>query len=183
MKQPVTDEPRELLKGLPSGVGRSAGRTRQRRFGRLQRRHWVATAISLNLTPMIDTVFNLLFLFMIISRFGAQEGMLPAKLPAAQAAAAAVVSTEIPRTPIRIHLRPVAGSSDCLATVERFAETPVAPDGLAAVMRQISQQGGFDANTPVHLFADDRIAWDHVVNAYNAALANGFSKIYFAGGS
>ena len=54
----------------PVARGRTRGfceRARQRRGG------WT---LSLNLTPMIDTVFNLLFLFMIISRFGAIEGLV-----------------------------------------------------------------------------------------------------------
>jgi hypothetical protein len=33
----------------------------------------------------------------------------------------------------------------------------------------------------VHLLADDDIPWEHVVNAYNAALAAEYEKIFFAG--
>jgi hypothetical protein len=40
---------------------------------------------------------------------------------------------------------------------------------------------GFDEQAPVHLIAGDDIAWDHVVNAYNAAFAAQFTRIYFAG--
>jgi len=135
---------------------------------------------TLNLTPMIDVVFLLLFFFMTVSRFSALEGMLPAKLPAQ---AAAAPTAEIPRTPLRVRL--LADPADpgvCRATIDRFHETPITLDLLVPALRRIREMGaGFDRDTPVHLLAADSVAWDHVVNAYNAALAAEFAKIYFAG--
>ncbi len=40
---------------------------------------------------------------------------------------------------------------------------------------------GFDADTPIHLLPGDNVAWDHVVNAYNAGYAAGYDEIYFVG--
>ena len=129
--------------------------------------------MSMNLTPMIDVVFLLLFFFLMVSRFGA-EGMLAARLPAR-----AGVSTDVPRTPLQIRF--TSAESDVIAvTVEPFHPDPLPIAGLSeALVTIIDTRPGFDARTPVHLLATDEILWDHVVNAYNAAYAAGFQDIRF----
>lgn len=155
---------------------------RDRVLGRRRYRRRTGWVMSLNLTPMIDTVFNLLFFFMIVSRFGAIEGTLPARLPArgGQPAAAAA---EIPRTPIRIRLQPAgANGAGCRATIDHFRETPLEVRSLASALEQIrTNEAGFDSQTPVYLLAGDSVAWDHVVNAYNAAMSAQYERIFFAG--
>jgi biopolymer transport protein ExbD len=128
---------------------------------------------------MIDIVFLLLFFFLVVSRFQALEGMLPAQLPPQTKA----VSTGIPQTPIRIRfLHQLRTPQQCLVTIDRFNETPFAINLLADELAKIRVGvAGFDRNTPVHLLADDDIPWEHVVNAYNAALAAEYEKIFFAG--
>jgi biopolymer transport protein ExbD len=149
--------------------GRAAGSGRQARSG---------GAMSLNLTPMIDVVFLLLFFFLTVSQFRRADGMLPAQLPA-QAAAAAI---DIPRTPIRIRfVADTASPDDCRVKVERFSESAIPIRNLAAELKRIQEdEPGFDSSTPVHLLAGDDIRWDHVVNAYNAALSAEYEKVFFA---
>lgn len=156
---------------------------RRHRASYRRRNRKIPYVITLNLTAMIDTIFNLLFLFIIISRFGALEGMLPAKLPARVVQASATPAGEVPRVPIRIRLTPdPTDAAGCRATIDRFNEAPLALSALPAALRSIRDAGiGFDRQTPVHLLARDDVAWDHVVNAYNAAMAAEFEKIYFAG--
>lgn len=157
-------------------AGRTTGRNRPQAPGGRHRRTGLV-AITLNLTPMIDVVFLLLLFFLTASRFGSNEGMLPANLPAR----AAAVSVEIPRTPIRVRFVAQPNEPDqCNVTIERFNETPLPLAKLGPSLRKIQEQPGFDANTPVHLIAGNDIRWDHVVNAYNAALAAGYGKVYFA---
>jgi len=156
----------------------STRRTRRGRYSYRYKRPWHPT---INLTPMIDTVFNLLFFFMVASRFGAIEGLLPAKLPVHAAAQA----NAVPRMPLRIHLVPDAKQADrCTITIERFQEQSIAIGQLPNILKKIrSEQSGFDSDTPVYLMAADDVAWDHVVNAYNAALTADYEKIFFGGGS
>jgi len=137
---------------------------------------WV---MSLNLTPMIDIVFLLLCYFLMMSQFRTPEGVLPARLPTARGGTPA----EIPRTPIRVRFQPDAGSPGrCTVTIDQFTDSSIEIGSLAGRLREIREQvPGFDADTPVHLLAADDVAWDHVVNAYNAALAAEYVKIYFAG--
>ncbi len=157
-------------------AGRSTGRNRPGPLDRPHRRTGLV-AITLNLTPMIDVVFLLLLFFLTASRFGSNEGMLPANLPARSAA----VSTEIPRTPIRVRFVAQPNQPDrCNVTIERFNEAPLPLAELGPSLRKIQEQPGFDVDTPVHLMAGNDIRWDHVVNAYNAALAAGYAKVYFA---
>ncbi len=167
--------------GTSSSETRSKlGRRRRGGLRSLRERRRAGQPITLNLTPMIDTVFNLLFLFMIMSRFGPLEGLLSAKLPE-RAAVAQTAGIEIPRTPIRLQFVTTAAAPDkCSVTIERFNEWPMPLADLEGALRRIQQQPGFDANTPVHLMAGDNVRWDHVVNAYNAALAARYEKVYFA---
>lgn len=135
-------------------------------------------AVSLNLTPMIDVVFLLLFFFLAATRFQALEGMLPAHLPRRTAAAAAV-----PRTPIRIRfVTSPALPAECQVTIDQFAEVPQSLDRLVHALEHIrDNEPGFGPGTPVHLLASDDVRWDHVVDAYNAALAARYERVFFAG--
>ena len=138
-----------------------------------------AAVMSLNLTPMIDLVFLLLFFFLAVSRFRAPEGMLPAQLPAQTAG----VSTEIPRTPIRIRfVADTASPGECLVSIDRSGESPMPIGKLTVALQTIQNpEHGFDTHTPVHLLAAGDVAWDHVVNAYNAALAARYERVFFGG--
>ena len=171
------------MSDLPTNLPAPARRSRRIGYRTARQRQRKRPAdLSLNLTPMIDTVFNLLFLFMIVSRFGAIEGLLPAPLPA-RASAQSVPAGEVPRTPIRIRLvSDPASAAGCTATVDRFAEAPVEVPQLVSLMQRISNEPGFGGDTPVNLVAGADVQWDHVVNAYNAALAAKYKRIYFAGG-
>lgn len=160
-------------------------RRRYGRYGSRRRRRPSSWVMSLNLTPMIDTVFNLLFLFMAISRFGAIEGLLRSDLPSRAHAGAGVVAASVPRMPIRIRLwvDPVA-EQGCRVTIDKLAETGVSVSSLVGQLRRIRQElPGYDEDTPVYLLAGDDVPWDHVVNAYNAAMVAEFKRILFAGGS
>lgn len=153
-------------------------KARPRSFiARYQRRRprW---SVTINLTSMIDVVFLLLFFFLAASRFTPPEGMLPADLPQRGPAAGII---ELPRTPLNIRLAvEPTDPFNCRLTIDRLRPQPMPLNDLAPALHEIRRQvPGFDARTPVYLVAADRVPWDHVVNAYNAALFAGFEKIYF----
>ena len=158
-------------------------RRRYGRYGSRRRRRPSSWVMSLNLTPMIDTVFNLLFLFMAISRFGAIEGLLRSDLPAKEQTVANVAAASVPRSPIRIRLAAdPAAEQGCRVTIDKLAESGVSVSSLVSQLRKIHNEvPGYDGDTPVYLLAADDVPWDHVVNAYNAAMAAEFKKIMFAG--
>jgi len=147
-----------------------------------RRRRRRPAVLSLNLTAMIDTVFNLLFFFMVASRFGAIEGLLAAHLPA-KASTAAAPAVEVPRTPIRIRLATEPGApTKCRATIDGFEATPLEMPALPGALARVHETKGFDDKfVPVYLLAGGDVAWDHVVNAYNAAVAAEYERVFFAG--
>lgn len=170
---------------LRPAAASTTGRRRSYRLARRRDRRRPAN-LSLNLTAMIDTVFMLLFFFMVASRFGAIEGLLSAPLPSRASAAPVAPAAEVPRTPLRIRLEPdPAGPEKCRAVIEQFSDSPLAmsalPGELARIRRTV--EGFDDAKVPVYLIAGDDVAWDHVVNAYNAALVARYERIFFAGGT
>jgi biopolymer transport protein ExbD len=150
---------------------------RQQRFSQRWKQRRSALSLTLNLTPMIDVVFLLLFFFLAVSRFHEVEGMLPSELPRQLAAA----RTDIPHTPIRIRFQAADSiENGCSVTIDNFHEKPLEIAQLAELLTNIKDRTpGYTATTPVHLLADDRIRWDHVVNAYNAALAAGYEQVFF----
>lgn len=152
-----------------AGVPRP-GRASSRRVGRF--------SMSLNLTPMIDIVFLLLFFFLSVSQFRSPEGMLAAQLPSASAAAVAAV----PREPIRIRLDGgTLGEPVCRARIDELLADPVPMERLRGELIRIRDElPGFGRDTPVYLYASDAVVWDHVVNAYHAAMSAEYHRIYFA---
>ncbi len=134
--------------------------------------------MSLNLTPMIDVVFLLLFFFLTVSRFKSPEGMLAAQLPPPDDA----VAVEIPREPIRIRIEPaIVPGGPGMAVIEHLSPSAIPLPSLAARLEEIRDSiPGFDTGAPVILLAGDNIPWEHVVNAYNAAMAAQYHRIFFA---
>lgn len=155
---------------------------RTRRKGR-ERRHIVREVLTMNLTPMLDCVFNVLLFLIVVTRFSTPEGTLPARLPAKGALAAqAAAGFEVPREPVRLYLS--ADPADAQACRVRIDDKTSAPVPRAELVRRLEgllRQPGYDSRTPVYLLADDGVSWDHVVNAYNAALSASFQRIFFAG--
>lgn len=161
-----------------SGVGQEKRQEQPaaRHTPRWKRRH--DGGMALNLTPMIDVVFLLLFFFLVVTRFGTREGTLPADLPRKTGGA----SVEIPRTPIRVRfLAEEPGADTCRVTIDKLHDAPLPIEELLPELRRIQAEApGFDdPETPIHLFAREGIRWDHVVNAYNAGLAARYERIYF----
>jgi biopolymer transport protein ExbD len=134
--------------------------------------------MSFNLTPMIDVVFNLLIYFMVGTTFIRAEGMLPGRMARVGSGAEAQA---IPVTPIRLILSRAAGSGDRVRI--RLENSPAVPqdfEDLTRVLVGLRSSGiGFDTATPVVIHAEDRIPWDHVVNAYNAVKRAGYEAVSF----
>ncbi|MFQ6049079.1 MAG: ExbD/TolR family protein [Phycisphaerae bacterium] len=161
---------------LATGRSRAAWKMRAGRTGGALRRAR-PTMLTLNLVPMIDIVFNLLIFFLVGTRFTVAEGVLASRLPRT---AGQPPELAVPVVPIRVRLtaRPDGG---CSIVIENQALRPPDFAQLAVVLKQIQHQPGFDNQTPVILLAEQRLQWDHVVNAYNAALRAGYTNIVFAG--
>jgi len=136
-------------------------------------------AISqLNLTSMIDVIFLLLIYFVITANFTVDEGVLTAKLP--QGAGAPTSSDlELPKQPLNIVLRSVdaSGVNVTINGVERVGSF------TELYQRMMGLQGGtYPADNPVVIQPDDRVRWQHVVNAFNAAVRAKYTNVSFSTG-
>jgi len=140
-----------------------------------RRRRGSASVLRLNLVPMIDIVFNLLVFFLVATRFTSAEGVLAGRLGDVKTSQ---VVLSVPTVPIRIRLVPQDGTG-CSIMIEERSVRPADFDQLAEVLRQIQAEPGYDDKTPVVLLADAELVWDHVVNAYNAAVRSKYKNIVF----
>jgi biopolymer transport protein ExbD len=138
----------------------------------------VRAAVQLNLTPMIDVIFNLLIFFVVGTRFAEVEGLLASELPAAPAQG---VQAAIPLMPIRVRLAPdPAGSDGCLIRIDNTALVPRNFLDLREVLIKLKgEHTGFESDTPIVIIADEAVQWQHVVNAFNAGKAAGYQSISF----
>jgi len=135
------------------------------------------TALTLNLVPMIDVVFQLIIFFVVANTFERAEGILPSRLPRQSGLANQVAS---PIIPIVIDLEQTGdGPTDYVIRVERFVNTPTTFNELAAFLRDVQSHPGFDDETPVVIRAANDVLWDHVVGCWNAAVRAKYKSISF----
>ncbi|MBN1344987.1 MAG: biopolymer transporter ExbD [Phycisphaerae bacterium] len=130
-----------------------------------------------NLTPMIDVVFNLLIFFLCTGNFNQPEGLLPSRLPKHHGVTS---GDELPTTPIRVILRQYgSGEHDYTIQIEQRAERPNDFRELAEALEALRESPAFSADSQVIIVADGNVRWDHLVNAFNAALVARFKNISF----
>lgn len=158
------------------------------RSARQRRGKRAAPVGELNLTSMIDVIFQLLIYFVITASFMLDEGVLTAKLP--QGSGSPVAANELPPEKINIRLMGVA-SDDTLVLIERgslahpvkyasFSELAADLDQLR-IDPEIGQAGGiYQPDDPVIIEPQGTVRWQHVVNAFNAAVAAQYTNVSFA---
>ncbi len=143
------------------------------------------SAMVVNLTPAIDITFLLLIFFIVSTRFASPEGILPSAVPSEQGV---LEAAPLPVSPIRIRIAAV-GDSYTLS-IDNWRNQPATFDELAGVLAAVQRTPGFDELTPIVIFADDIVDWDHVANCFNAVRRVGineadikpFERISFATG-
>lgn len=136
------------------------------RAPRKMRKRGGSGVIGINLVPAIDVTFNLLIFFVVATTFQAQEGMLPSVLPTEQGV---LVSTPLPLSPIRVRIRQNGEDpTDYLITIDNWRRSPDSFPDLTRILEELSTKPGFDGDTPVVIFPQNDVQWDHVVNAFNA---------------
>jgi len=138
---------------------------------------------ALNLTSMIDVIFQLLIYFVVTASFMVNEGVLAAKLP--QGAAAASTDDELP--PEIITLKLTSGDDPGVVAIERGAFVYASFAELEADLdRQrydpdIGQIDGlYPADSPIVIQADGKARWQHLVAAFNAAVGAKYTNVRFA---
>ncbi len=141
---------------------------------------------QLNLTPMIDVIFQLLIFFVITAGFMVNEGVLSAKLP--QGPGTPADPMQLPPQEIIIRITSGEGETDVVINTGTD-EAPVLYDSfgqLAAeldrlrVDPEIGQLGLYDADNPIVIQPNGYARWQHVVNAFNAVVTARYTNVRFA---
>lgn len=154
-----------------------ADRPRRRRAG------LGAVGMQLNFTSMIDVVFLLLIYFVVTANFAVDEGVLSAKLPAAPGLNAA--TPKPPRRPVRVVVSS-AGRFGYRLRIDGINEAPADFPALAQMLallqydRQRGLRGPYKDDHPVIIKPDGAVRWQHVVNAFNAAVSARYRNVSFA---
>lgn len=138
--------------------------------------------MQLNLTAMIDVVFLLLVYFIITVNFASDEGVLSGAIPQRTGESQA---QDLPRRPIRVVLQ-AQGETGCLVRISGQPQVTGDFDQLAALLSEsqwrpeLGRRGMFKPDHPVVVAPDGPVRWQHVVNAFNAAIRAGFANVSFA---
>ncbi len=144
-----------------------------------------ASAMQLNLTAMIDVIFLLLIYFVITANFTADEGVLTALLPRGPGPVAD--ASRPPEQPLRITLQSFDVAS-CLILVagermESFTGLAELLSGLQYDPDRGRVSGVYPPDNPVIIEPDGFVRWQHVVNAFNAAVRARYTNVRFGEGS
>jgi len=150
---------------------------------RRRRRHF---SFTLNMTPMMDVMFNLLIFFILTASFTTPEGLLEAKLPRSTGIATKALS--VPVVPIKIFLEATGSDNTTLIRVSTSLHPDAASltllqsyDELFSLLEEMQTRPGITEKTPVIIAAKPSVSWNDVVNAYNTAIRARYREVVFAG--
>lgn len=135
------------------------------------------TKMELNMTSMIDVVFQLLIYFIITSNFVPGEGIITATMPSGTGSAADVPKLE---QPIKIIVSS-RGETGYRLDVDKSSIAPSTFGDLGKLLEGMREDkgGAFSADNPIIIQPGGDVRWQHVVNAFNAALRARYKNIAF----
>jgi len=140
---------------------------------------------KLQMTPMIDIVFQLLIFFLVATRFRIPEGELEAYMPE-EGAPVEVTERDLPVDEIRVTLRVSQGGPKAPPSV-LLDNVSVPGSGTSGSMRWVErelQKLGHDPQirdeVPVIIEAEPHLAYQWVIHTLNVCRRIGFKKINFA---
>jgi biopolymer transport protein ExbD len=132
--------------------------------------------MQLNLTPMIDVIFLLLIYFVVTASFAANEAVLVTNLPYGGSSS----KTDIPDMPLKIHLKSVSSTGVQIAVAgQRVASFSQLAEVLISKQDNpnLGRSGTFAQDDPVKIQPKGDVRWQHVVNAFNAAVKARYTNV------
>jgi biopolymer transport protein ExbD len=133
---------------------------------------------AINYAPMIDVTFLLLIFFLVTTTFERAEGILSSRLPRDTGAP----TVPLPISPIVVRLNQTGPEiDDYNLGIDNIEQAPADFHELTVLLGEIQTKPGFDDETPVVIVADSKVRWDHVVDAWNAAVRCRYKNIAFGG--
>jgi len=131
--------------------------------------------IELQLTSMIDVIFQLLIYFVITANFQIDEGTILATLPGNAA------ETDTPPPPTTPLLIEMTSSDDGVTYTLRANGQTI--DGVTQLYGYLSNRvdtGAMAADDPVEIKPQGVVRWQHVVNVFNACVRADLEAVGFA---
>ncbi len=135
------------------------------------------TKVELQMTPMIDVVFQLLIFFLFTFKIRPIEGEIAVSLPPVEAGAARQEEEITPAE--RVHVRLEAGVGGQLANI--VVEDQAIGTDLDALRQLLTAAfpGGPGEDAEVEVDADDQLLYGHVIRVAGVILQSGVKKILF----
>lgn len=135
--------------------------------------------VNLEMTPMIDVVFQLLIFFMFTFKIVTVEGEFAITMPAAEQGSAAPTSENITALP-DIQVQLLAGENGDLAAIQVGDTNVKSMDELAATLKAIvGDDPQMAGDVEMKIIAPDNLKYGNVVAAINAAARVKIQKIKF----
>ncbi|MCC7147264.1 MAG: biopolymer transporter ExbD [Phycisphaeraceae bacterium] len=155
------------------------------RAGQMRRpRRWSGPAdVRLNVTAMLDVMFQLLIFFVVTAGVMLEEGMLSTRLLPQHTGA--MGDAVLPRQPLRIvvEARDVAGYA---LRIEHQEQQPADFRALCQALEELQwdparkRSGAYKPDHPLLIEPGAKVRWQHVVNAFNAAVKAGYTDVSFS---
>ena len=150
------------------------------------RRHFNENAkrkMGVNLTPMIDVVFQLLIYFLLATNFALGEQVFRLDLPDRTGSTNEVDPFDLMEEPLRIRVASTGPDGESLSiSIEGPFPQPANLMELEEFLRasRSSNAGFFLEDHPVDIVPTPTTRWEHVVDVFNAAVRAGYTKVQFA---
>ena len=140
--------------------------------------------IGVNLTPMIDVVFQLLIYFLLATNFALGEQVFRLDLPDRGGSQQASDPFEVPEEPLRILVESNSPGADGLRIrIEGPYPQPESLEELEQFLTDNRAEGGlgyFLEDHPVDIVPRESTNWGHVVDVFNATVRAGYLKVRFS---
>jgi biopolymer transport protein ExbD len=140
--------------------------------------------MGVNLTPMIDVVFQLLIYFLLATNFALGEQVFRLDLPDRSGTSDNVDPFELIDEPLRIRVDSTGPDGNSMSI---SLEGPFPQPGNLEELEQFlegSRTGGgsgiFLEDHPVDIVPTPTTRWEHVVDVFNAVVRAGYTKVQFA---
>lgn len=140
--------------------------------------------ITVNLTPMIDVVFQLLLYFILTTNFALGEQVFRLDLPNRGQAADVADPFELKEEPLRVRVGSrSAESADIILEIEGPFPQPATVAQLEKFLKDSligGPQGLFAEDHPIIILPRPSTRWAHVVDVFNAAVGAGYTTVHIA---
>ncbi len=146
-----------------------------------KRRGVPAPKMSINLGPMIDVIFNLLIYFVVTANFAVEEGVLTLKLPQGSGEPAVTISP--PPSPLTIAITSAGATGAHLTLQNRSVGGSFEQLFQELASLQLNERnpgGAYRPDDPIIIKPQGQVRWQHVVNAFNAAIRAEYGNVSFA---